>query len=157
MHDLNELAVSIERVLRGPVWHGTALGQLLSEISAADAAAHPIEGAHSIWEIVLHISAWAAISKTWLAATGTPEPSDAKDWPSVTRQTPAAWKQAVALLASSHESLATAVRALDPGVLNTVVPGRKYTVSTMLRGVVEHGAYHGGQIALLTRANQARP
>jgi len=32
------------------------------------------------------------------------------------------------------------------------VAGLDYTVATLLRGVVEHGTYHGGQIALLKRA-----
>jgi uncharacterized damage-inducible protein DinB len=48
--------------------------------------------------------------------------------------------------------LASAVRQLEPTSLNRRVAGRKYTVRTMLQGVVEHGAYHGGQLALLTKA-----
>jgi len=37
------------------------------------------------------------------------------------------------------------------------VSGADYSVSNLLHGVIEHGTYHGGQIALLKRALEARP
>ena len=157
MDDVTALALSIERVVAGPVWHGPALSDLLADVPAADAAARPIEGAHSIWEIVNHIAAWVSIVESRLGGVPTPEPTDEDDWPPVQRSTAAAWAEARSSLASLHQSLAGAVRRVDAARLDQIVPGRNYTLSTMLHGVAEHGAYHGGQIALLTRAKQGRP
>ena len=78
-------------------------------------------------------------------------PADDEDWPPVSRTTPTAWKTAVRQLGDAHCSLADAVRRLDPALLDRNVPRREYTVRAMLHGVVEHGAYHGGQIAMLVR------
>ncbi len=151
MDSLEGLAASIERTVRGPVWHGSALGELLSGVTAASAAAHPVSGAHSIWELVLHITSWAAIAEWRLSLKPTGEPADDEDWPPVSRTTPTAWKTALRQLGDAHRSLADAVRRMDPALLDRNVPRREYTVRAMLHGVVEHGAYHGGQIAMLVR------
>ena len=157
MDELNRLADAVERTLNGPVWHGTALVELLSSVGADDALAHPIRDAHSIWELVLHVSAWARIAESRLADEPPPEPTDAEDWPPVTRPTPSGWKLALEQLTESHASLADAVRRCDPSTLNRRMPGRKHSARTMLLGIPEHGAYHAGQIVLLTRALQNRP
>ena len=41
---------------------------------------------------------------------------------------------------------------LDDDAMNSIVPNKKYTVYTLLTGVIEHNVYHAGQIALLKRA-----
>jgi uncharacterized damage-inducible protein DinB len=152
MPDTTELARAIQATVTGPVWHGESLATLLRPVSASDAAAHPIAGAHSIWELVLHIASWAGIAEQRLALEPTDEPDDEEDWPAPPRATSANWTGARAELAATHARLASAVSRLTPAALNRRVPGRNYTVCTMLHGVVEHGAYHGGQIALLTKA-----
>ena len=146
------LATAIERTVLGPVWHGDALATLLADIGPTDAAAYPIASAHSIWELVLHIAAWAAIAEARLASEPTDEPDDDENWPPVGRPTAVRWQAALSHLGDAHTSLAAAVMQLSPTALDARVTGRLYTVRTMLQGVVEHGAYHGGQIAFLTRA-----
>ena len=55
-----KLAARIERCVTGPMWHGPVLADLLDGMPHDRAAAKPIAGAHSIWEIVLHVTAWPA-------------------------------------------------------------------------------------------------
>lgn len=152
MDETKRLASAIEQTVIGPVWHGAPLAELLKSVPAAAAAAHPIAGAHSIWELVLHIASWASIAEQRLGLASLADPEDSEDWPQAARTTSAAWAKARARMVNAHESLADAVRRLEPTSLNRCVPGRKYTVRTMLHGVIEHGAYHGGQIAMLTKA-----
>ncbi len=152
MDDAKILARRIECAVTGPAWHGPALAELLSAVTPAQAAAHPIAGAHSIWELVLHIASWATIAEERLSGEPSNEPDDETDWPPVPRATARAWAKALDRLAASHFSLAAAVRDLDTSALDERVPGRIYTVRTMLHGVIEHGAYHGGQVALMTKA-----
>ena len=52
--DMEILADQISRAFRGESWHGPSVLEVLAGVSAEDATAHPIAGAHSIWEIVLH-------------------------------------------------------------------------------------------------------
>jgi len=146
------VADAIERSVSGPMWHGPAIMDLIADVHAEDALAHPIAGAHSIWELVLHVAVWAEVA---LARLG-PEPLAAPehDWPAVPEPTAAHWTDAVARLHASHEQLAHAVENLDDVALRTPValPGPRHTIEVMLHGVVEHGTYHGGQIMLLRRA-----
>jgi hypothetical protein len=55
MSEIHRIADQLKRSLEGEAWHGPALRELLSGVTAKQAAARPLAGAHSIWEIVLHI------------------------------------------------------------------------------------------------------
>jgi uncharacterized damage-inducible protein DinB len=134
------------------MWHGPALAELLRDVRHQHASARPIAGAHTIWEIVLHTIAWADIARARLRGERTGDPTPQEDWPPVSTTTGVEWTAVVSRLHESYQLLATDVRQLDDAVLDGKVTGLDYTVATLLRGVVEHGTYHGGQIALLKRA-----
>jgi uncharacterized damage-inducible protein DinB len=152
------LAARIERTVTGPMWHGPTLADVLDGVQHERAAAKPIAGAHGIWEIVLHVTAWADIARLRLAGQATGDPTPEQDWPPVpglgSASDPAsAWRLAVERLGESHRQLAADARKLDDEKLNALVPGLEYSVAVLLHGIVEHGTYHGGQIALLRRAS----
>lgn len=127
--------------------------EALADITPADAAAHPIAGAHSIWTLVLHIGAWATISEARLGGTSWTDPSEEENFPSLpTRRGAREWHAAQKRTAAAYESLAAKVKVLAPESLAEPVDGHEYTKATMLHGVVEHGVYHVGQIILLRRA-----
>jgi hypothetical protein len=54
--EMENIADQIRRAFRGESWHGRSVREVLAGVSAEDAAAHPMAGAHSIWEIVLHLT-----------------------------------------------------------------------------------------------------
>jgi uncharacterized damage-inducible protein DinB len=144
------LAKHIQRTVKGPMWHGAALGPLLEGTDEAQANARPIAGAHSIWEIVLHVAAWAEIARARLAGERTGDPSPDEDWPPVGAG--GDWPRAMERLAGSHNALAGDVRPLTDEALEANVRNLSYSVEVLLQGVVEHSTYHGGQIALLQKA-----
>jgi uncharacterized damage-inducible protein DinB len=152
MNYAEELSRNIERTVSGPVWHGPALSELLDGVTSAQAAARPVPGAHSIWELVLHLSAWAEISRTRLSPLPTSEPTDDENFPPVAEPSAQAWIDSRARLETAYGDLANDVMTLDGATLARLASGRAHSVSEMLHGVIEHGAYHGGQIALLKRA-----
>jgi uncharacterized damage-inducible protein DinB len=147
-----KLAKHIHRTVKGPMWHGPALAQVLDGVTHDQAAAHPIAGAHSIWEIVLHVSAWAEIARARIKSARLADPAPDEDWPPVTATGAEDWERALERLSESHRALSAAVRDLPDDTLEAQVGELGYTTSVRLRGVVEHGTYHGGQIALLKRA-----
>jgi uncharacterized damage-inducible protein DinB len=147
-----QLANHIKRTATGPMWHGPALAEALDGVTPEQAAAHPVRGAHSIWEIVLHVTAWADIARARLKGERTADPAPHEDWPPLAGTTADAWTAAVERLHQAHRDLATDVRRLDEDAIEAPVKGLEYTASNLLHGVIEHGTYHGGQIALLKRA-----
>ena len=147
-----QLANLITRTVSGPMWHGPALGEVLAQVTPAQAASRPVTGAHSIWELVLHVAVWAEVALARLGPEPPVEPEE--DWPSVPEPTTEHWEGALQRLRTSYEQLARAVEGMEDAALATVLalPGPRHTVNVMLHGVVEHGTYHGGQIMLLRRA-----
>ena len=59
MNELQRIQDQIARSLNGEAWHGPALMEGLSGVDARAAMARPIPNAHTIWEIVRHVSASA--------------------------------------------------------------------------------------------------
>jgi len=143
------LANHITRTVTGPMWHGPALAQALNGVSHEQAARRPVAGAHTIWEIVLHVTAWADIARARIHGERTGDPTPAEDWPPVGATGEAEWHAVVERLRESHRALAREVRHLDEHAIGEKVAGLDYTVSNLLHGVIEHGTYHGGQIVLL--------
>src|SRR5262249_60188503 len=89
-----------------PMWHGAALSEVLEPVTPEVAAAHPIAAAHSIWELVLHITVWADVARERLRGERTGDPTPDENWPSVTDMTPAAWRSAVEQMGQSYRARA---------------------------------------------------
>ena len=151
MSRARHLGSSLERTVTGPMWHGSALAEVLEGVTAERAAARPIPGAHTIWEIVLHIIAWAEIARARLRGESTGDPTPEQDWPPVAATDAAAWQRTLERLGACHRELAADVRGLDEARLDQKVANLDYSADVLLHGIVEHGTYHGGQIALLKK------
>ena len=141
----------------GDPWYGTSRTGILRGVSAADAAATPIPGGHSIWQLVLHMAAWTEEVQRRLegAAPATPARGD---WPPVPAPTDAAWRAAKAALTRAHAQVAKMLgdmpaRRLARPVGQSREPalGTGVTIGEMLVGLAQHDAYHTGQIAQLKR------
>jgi len=52
---IDRLEAQLQRSFEGGAWHGPALLQVLGRFTSDEAFARPIAGAHSVWEIVLHL------------------------------------------------------------------------------------------------------
>jgi uncharacterized damage-inducible protein DinB len=146
-----QLANHIKRTVTGPMWHGPALNDVLDGVTPEIASARPLAGAHSIWELVLHVTVWADVARERLRGERISDPLPAEDWPPVGDASAAAWTAAIERMRESYRTLADEVKQLDDVRLADKIPGLDYTVSTLLHGVIEHGTYHGGQIAILKK------
>jgi uncharacterized damage-inducible protein DinB len=142
-------------------WHGPSLGTLLRDLDAADAATHPIDGAHSVWELVLHLTGWTREVARRLEGLEPSMPEDG-DWPAVGEASPARWQAALDALAESQARLERSLLAFPADRLAQRVGGARdaplgtgVSYEGMVRGALQHNGYHGGQVALLRRALQA--
>jgi uncharacterized damage-inducible protein DinB len=148
------IADQLRRAFDGEAWHGDSLFEILEGVTAARAAARPIAGAHTIWELVLHVAAWDGAVLRRLGGAAV-ELSDAENFPPVRDASAAGWRAALAQVRRGHAELVAAVASLPDSRLDDMVPGKEgahYTFYYMLHGVVQHELYHAGQIALLKKA-----
>jgi len=153
MSEPTRLSDQIRRAFEGEAWHGDSLLEILSNVDAKTAASHPIKGAHSIWELVLHIAAWdgAALRRGSGIAT---ELTDEQNFPPVKNTSEAAWKKAVEHVKAMHNDLVKLVAVFPESRLLDPVPGKKekyYDYFYLFSGIVQHELYHTGQIALLKK------
>ena len=153
MQQTEMIADQLERAYRGDAWHGSSVRVILEDVDAAQAAARPLAEAHSIHEIVLHMTAWTR-EITRRLRTGIARDPEMGDWPDAD----GAWDAAVAALDAAHAELLAAIRALKPAELGERIGdardralGSGVSRYVTLHGLVQHHAYHAGQISLLKK------
>jgi len=143
------------RAFEGEAWHGPAVLSLLEGVTAAQAAAHPIAGAHSIWELVLHIEAWEGACMRRLTGDRA-QLSTEEDWVTDSDHSESAWERTKQRLIETHRELLAAIANLDEARLDRPIiedPTTPYSSTYVtLHGGVQHDLYHAGQIAILKKA-----
>jgi uncharacterized damage-inducible protein DinB len=150
--EINRLEEQLRRALEGEAWHGPSVLELLAGLSATQAASHPIAGAHSIWELVLHLASDYDLVVRRLAGDGH-QLTPAEDWPACPASTEENWQQTVQELKVQNMKLRQAVRDFPVERLDDpLVPESPYSAYMQFIGVTQHNLYHAGQIALLKRA-----
>jgi uncharacterized damage-inducible protein DinB len=158
MDNTSATAERLVRIHEGDPWHGSSTLVLLAGVSATDAATRPVAGAHTIWEVVLHMTTWTREVHARLRGEPPGEPRDG-DWPPMGEPTAARWEAAVRALTEANAALAAAVREMsdadarrEPTVDRDRGLGTGFSILETVEGLVAHHAYHAGQIALLRRA-----
>lgn len=151
MSEVRRIADQLRRASEGVAWHGPSLREILDGVSAERAAARPLPGAHSIWEIVLHIAAWEDAGRRRLLGERA-ELSEEEDWPKVSAIDDAAWAATLAALAEGNLKLREEIGRLADSRLSERDGDGRASVYGLLHGVIQHTLYHAGQIALLKKA-----
>jgi uncharacterized damage-inducible protein DinB len=161
MDETDRLARLFRETIAGKPWHGPSLESLLEGVDARAAAALPLDGAHSIWEIVLHLTAWTREVANRLEGK-EPRPPAEGDWPETGPVDEATWNAARADLFSAHEALIEALASFPEARLDERVGGERdaplgtgVSYREMILGVLQHDAYHAGQVALLKKRSDA--
>ena len=152
MTENERLSGELARAFRGGAWHGPAVFEILDGVEAAVAAAKPVAGAHSVWELVLHVAAWNRIVVRRIRDRRPADPTDAENFPAIPAPTEDAWIAAKQELAASADALAETVEGLPAERFPETVAGKQYTILTMLDGAIQHALYHAGQMALVKKA-----
>ena len=149
--DRNEscwIADQIRRVYDGAAWLGPNLKTILSGVTDEKAGQRPLPTAHSIREIVLHITAWLRIAQERLSASEVRDVTKEEDWPPMS----GSWQDACTELELAVTALEKAVLDFPSDRLHRSAPASEpQTFYVLLHGTVQHCAYHAGQIALLAK------
>ncbi len=150
--EADNIADQMERAFEGDAWHGSSISEILADISAKQAAARPIPEAHTIWEIVHHTTVWQRTVRERLQGQPIVPLPDNEDWPPVTDFSASAWEETVRDLRAEYKLLRNEALRWRDRDLGEATEGQRFTVYEMLHGVVQHGLYHAGQIAVLEKA-----
>jgi uncharacterized damage-inducible protein DinB len=158
MNEVQRIAAELSQGYDGEPWHGPSVRQILEGISAEEAAAHPLAGANSIWEIVLHMTAW--VEEIRLRLNGkAPSKPEGGEWPPMRGSGPAEWEAAQESLTGAMEGIGRTLSSTSEERLWETVgkPARDLAAGTgttyyvLLHGLVQHNVYHSAQIATMKR------
>jgi uncharacterized damage-inducible protein DinB len=159
MEETDRIAEIIGQAADGDALHGPALQDAVNGVSGEDAALRAVPGAHTIWEIVLHMTVWATEVERRLRERARPLDA-AEDWPAPVSFEEGGWGEAKSALIDAHRRLRQTIREFPAGRLPEAVPGKVEESANsfyiMLHGLAQHDAYHAGQIAMLKKAIAAR-
>jgi uncharacterized damage-inducible protein DinB len=158
MSETKRIADELQRAYDGDAWHGPALRAVLDGVDASTATERPVSSAHTICELVLHLTAWTREVARRLRSGTARDPEDG-DWPERRVTTPAEWDAVRAALDSAHAELVSAISTLTEAQLDDRIGdardpalGSGVSLYVTLHGLVQHHAYHAGQITLLKKA-----
>ncbi len=151
MRETERIAEQTRKMFAGGAWHGPAVLEVLAGVDAQTAAAKPIPGAHSIWELALHLVATQDVILRRLRGEEAGR-RDEEFWPAVPEPTEAEWRRTLDRLGRQDEALREAVAAFPDERLGDPLMTGGSPAYDNLHGHVQHAAYHAGQIALLRKA-----
>jgi uncharacterized damage-inducible protein DinB len=151
MNEIERIEEQLKLAFEGGAWHGPGVLETLEGVTAHQAAAHPLAGVHSIWELVVHITAWEDACRRRLEGDRAELTTD-EDWPLVTDTTEAAWATTKSALIEGHHRLRESIAFLTEARLDQPILQKMPSAYVTIHGVIQHDLYHAGQIAILKKA-----
>ena len=151
LSETERIVEQVKRAFDGPAWHGPPILSLVKDVGAEEAYSKPIQGRHSIWEIVLHNLVWN--NMVCESAEGKPmrDIPIEEDWLKIVKHDEGNWKVTITDFDVSKVKLIKAISSFPNGRLNEIVSGRTYSFYTLFHGLIQHNIYHAGQIAVMKK------
>lgn len=145
MSRIESLVKELRDAYQGRPWYGDSLRKTLAGITDREANDKPLPHAHSIIELVGHITTWIEvvhrrIDGEVVRVTGAMNFAHSKKW-----------KEQLQRLDEAHAAFVERVSSMSDADLDKKVAGKAQTAEFAIRGVVQHCIYHQGQIALLRK------
>ncbi len=158
MGELDRISNELRLAHQGDAWHGPSVRATLDGVDARMATTRLAPSTHTICELVLHMTAWTREVARRLRLGIAQEP-EAGDWPPGHPANDAEWNNMVSAFDAANAELLDAIAHLDEAVLDERIGdardralGSGVTRYVSLHGLVQHHAYHTGQISLLKKA-----
>ncbi|NEU07414.1 DinB family protein [Flavihumibacter sp. R14] len=143
---------------QGQPWHGKSSMEIIDASDPGKVFTYWIPGAHSIAELVLHLTVWTgeALDRLNGREAGTPKRGD---WPPVLQKNAESWNQMKEDFRNAHRKLMERFENFtqDDWDFKTIdyreglEEETADTYAQLVNGIIQHLAYHSGQISLLQK------
>jgi len=150
MSEVDRILIHYDQVMAGDPWHGDPIARILDGMTAEAAAARPLPGAHSIWEILSHMTFWEGVVTKRLQGqrAGLVEELNFPAMPAATDEN---WRKALDKFRASNQRFREELGKFVPTKLDELSAAGKRTYYEEAQGIIEHHLYHLGQIAMLRK------
>jgi hypothetical protein len=144
------LADRLRRICDGDPWYGDSVFKILEGVTAKQASARPIPNAHTIWEIVTHVTCCCVVDERRLQGAFAREPEDGNWWPQPGKSE-SEWKADLAALKQAIVNLSHATQELSEAGYEQSLMKTAHTFREQTHEALEHIVYHSAQIAILKK------
>ncbi|SHM95887.1 DinB superfamily protein [Chitinophaga jiangningensis] len=142
------VADSLERLYNGEPWIGVTFKEHLIRVDA-DTAVKRFRDSNCIWQIVNHIIWWHQRVDRFLHNEAPEQDGDLPDFYLPENHGPDNWHGALGRLEHSFGTTAATIRKFPEAELFDTLPGTDNQAIYYMQGLIDHDAYHLGQIVLL--------
>lgn len=149
MEEPQRIEKLFQNLYNGNPWLDITLVGTLSDIHAKKAAKKPVVG-NSIWEISNHIISWREDVLKRVKGTTVTTPADNYFTP-VHDTSETAWKETLERLETSQRQWTDFLKQMKDEELASIYPPNGYTHYEHIHGIIQHDAYHLGQIVLIAK------
>ncbi|MGX5818981.1 DinB family protein [Chitinophaga lutea] len=144
------LSESLKHLYQGEPWLDVTFMEHLQEVDAAQASKR-VGQSHNIWELVNHIIFWNQNVVRKLLGENPEQDGDLPDFYLPENHGENNWQATLQRLEHSMEQTIDAIRNFPEERLYTPVQDTQHNAYYYIQGVIEHAAYHLGQIVLLRK------
>lgn len=150
MKETGRIVSLFEKLYHGEPWIDVTIQGTLSRISAVQASQRPLSSCNTIWEIVNHLTEWKINVLQRLQGKIMVTPANNYISP-ILDQSEKAWDQALIRFESVHNDWLEYLNQVDPETFDSIYPPNQMTYYEHILGILQHDAYHLGQIVLLAK------
>ncbi|MDV3308979.1 MAG: DinB family protein [Cyclobacteriaceae bacterium] len=139
-------------VYDGSPWYGDNIVTKLGNLTDDTALARPVQGMHSVGEVVSHMTYWrqSVISRLQKDSSFQASVNSEDNWKDLARLKAEGWEAVHRAFVTSQEQLVRVLSQQSDDILDQEYSdGRTYDY--LIRGVINHDVYHLGQIGLIRK------
>ena len=143
-----------ENIYDGGPWISVTISDSLKNISPEQASARISPGRNTIWEIVNHVIQWRSNVLRRIQGEVIVSPEHNYFLP-VKDTSETAWENTLHELNESQKKWLDFLRDFEEGNFDKKYPTNQMTYYEHIHGILQHDAYHLGQIVLLTKLDNS--
>ena len=150
MTERDRIKSLFEKLYHGDPWLDLNTVTVLADLTAAQAAERVIPNANTIWEIVNHLISWRenVLRRVQGEVIQTPASNYIEPIGDISER---AWSDTLKRLAETQKAWVTFLTAFDEAQFENKYPVNQLSYYEHIHGIIQHDAYHLGQIVLLKK------
>ena len=150
MKETKRIQKLFEDLYDGDPWLDITLLGTLRNISTEQAVKKIAPGRNSIWQICNHLISWRenVLQRVQGKEIASPENNYFTD---IAESSETAWQQTLQRLERSEKQWIDFLENFDESEFDTIYPGNNLSYYAHIQGIIQHDAYHLGQIVLLSK------
>jgi uncharacterized damage-inducible protein DinB len=149
---MNRYTTNFNLLYEKGAWFGDTYMEKLADVTEKEAFTPPMNGIHTIAELVSHVIYWRTPiikklkgEKDHVGSVDSPD-----NWVPLDQLKAKGWKSVLKDFAESQDQLMTLLSKAKPGFFNEEYsPGNSWDY--VVDGIVQHDVYHLGQLALVKK------